>query len=168
MKAINYKSDFKLFESGELHVAPFEYEYFTTYGRTYKASYVDGVYTNCQLLEDGRLMIVFDGHRLQPGILHVERHYYLTDKDYHDGICNLISKEDTDVILTIGKTDKCDVEVEVPPHYMQGEPGKSLTWDDMAEEQKTELASKVANELKDSLITATKVGDTEYEDFFNE
>lgn len=168
MKPKNYKSDFKLFEKGDLHIAPFEYEYYTTFGKSYKVSYVDGVYTNCRLLEDGRLMVIFDNHGLAPGILRVTRHYYLTDKDFHDGICDLVSKEDAGVILTTGKTDECDVEVEVPPHYMQGEPGKNFTWDDMTEEQKTELASKAANELKDSLITATQVGDTEYDDFYNE
>ena len=168
MKQINYKSDFKLFENGELHTAPFELEYSTTFGRSYKASYIEGVYTNCRMLDDGRLMVIFDNHGLPPGILRVTRRYYLTDQDYRDRICDLVSKEDTGVILTTGKTDWCEVEVQVPPHYMQGEPGKSLTWGDMTEEQKTQLASKAANELKDSLITATKVGDTEYEDFFNE
>lgn len=126
MERINYKSDFKLFESGDLHTSPFEFEYKTTvHGRSFKASYVDGKYTNCQLLEDGRLMIVFDDHGLMPGKLRVTRHYYLTDKDYHDGICNLYSTEDAGVMLTEGKTDACDVEIQVPPHYMQGDPGKS-------------------------------------------
>lgn len=125
MKPKNYKSDFKLFEKGDLHIAPFEYEYYTTFGKSYKVSYVDGVYTNCRLLEDGRLMVIFDNHGLAPGILRVTRHYYLTDKDFHDGICDLVSKEDTGVILTSGKTDWCEVEVQVPPHYMQGDPGKS-------------------------------------------
>lgn len=168
MKRIHYKSDFKLFENGDLHTSPFELEYSTTFGRIYKASYIEGVYTNCSMLDDGRLMVIFDNHGLPPGILRVTRRYYLTDKDFHDGICDLVSKEDTGVILTTGKTDECEVEVQVPPHYMQGEPGKSLTWDDMTEEQKTELANKAANEIKDSLITATQVGDTEYDDFYNE
>lgn len=125
MKQINYKSDFKLFENGDLHASPFEYEYNTTFGKSYKASCLDGVYTNCRLLDDGRLMVIFDNHGLAPGILRVIRRYYLTDKDYHDGICNLVSKEDTGVILTAGKTDECEVEVQVPSHYMQGDPGKS-------------------------------------------
>lgn len=125
MKQINYKSDFKLFEKGELHTAPFEYEYSTTFGKSYKASYLDGVYTNCRLLDDGRLMVIFDNHGLPPGILRVTRRYYLTDNDYHDGICDLVSKDETGVILTAGKTDECEVEVQVPPHYMQGDSGKS-------------------------------------------
>lgn len=125
MKQIHYKSDFKLFEKGELHTAPFEYEYSTTFGRSYKASYIEGVYTNCRLLDDGRLMVIFDNHGLTPGILRVTRRYYLTDNDYHDGVCHLVSKEETGVILTAGKTDECEVEVQVPPHYMQGDHGKS-------------------------------------------
>ncbi len=201
MKPKNYKSDFKLFEKGDLHIAPFEYEYYTTFGKSYKVSYVDGVYTNCRLLEDGRLMVIFDNHGLAPGILRVTRHYYLTDKDFHDGICDLVSKEDTGVILTTGKTDECDLEVEVPPHYMQGEKGakgdkgdtgdtgpqgvqgiqgekgekgdkgedgKDLTWESMSDEQRTALIQEVTGEVENNLITITQVGDTEYEDFFNE
>lgn len=125
MKQINYKSDFKLFEKGDLHTAPFELEYSTTFGRSYKASYIEGVYTNCSMLDDGRLMVIFDNHGLPPGILRVTRRYYLTDNDYHDGICHLVSKDETGVMLTAGKTDECEVEVQVPPHYMQGDPGKS-------------------------------------------
>lgn len=201
MKPKNYKSDFKLFEKGDLHIAPFEYEYYTTFGKSYKVSYVDGVYTNCRLLEDGRLMVIFDKHGLAPGILRVTRHYYLTDKDFHDGICDLVSKEDTGVILTTGKTDECDLEVEVPPHYMQGEKGekgdkgdtgdtgpqgvqgiqgekgekgdkgedgKDLTWESMSDEQHATLIQEVTREVENNLITITQVGDTEYEDFFNE
>lgn len=201
MKRIHYKSDFKLFEKGDLHTAPFEYEYYTTFGKRYKVSYIDGVYTNCRLLEDGRLMVIFDKHGLAPGILRVTRHYYLTDKDFHDGICDLVSKEDTGVILTTGKTDECDLEVEVPPHYMQGEKGekgdkgdtgdtgpqgvqgiqgekgekgdkgedgKDLTWESMSDEQHATLIQEVTGEVENNLITITQVGDTEYEDFFNE
>lgn len=152
-------------------MSPFEYEYSTTFGRCYKASYIEGVYKNCRLLDDGRLMVVFDNHGLPPGILRVTRRYYLTDRDYHDGTCNLVSKEDTGVILTAGKTDECDVEVQVPPHYMQGEPGapgKDMTWDNMTEDQRAELVQEVTGEVENNLITITQVGNTEYEDFFNE
>lgn len=170
MKQINYKSDFKLFEKGELHAAPFEYEYSTTFGKCYKASYLDGVYTNCRLLDDGRLMVVFDNHELSPGVLRVTRRYYLTDSDYHDRICHLVSKEETGVILTAGKTDDCEVEVQVPPHYMQGEhgaPGKDMTWDSMTEEQRTELIQEVTSNVEDTIITSTPISDTEYEDLFD-
>ena len=167
MKEINYKSDFKLFEKGDLHTAPFEFEYRTAFSKPYKVSCVDGVYTNCKLMEDGRLMVVFDNHGLRPGLLRCLRKYYLTDKDYHDGICNLVSDEHTDVMLTTGKTDCVQVEIELPPHYQQGEPGtpgepgQDLTWENMTPEQREELTSKVVEEVKEGLVTATEVTDVE-------
>lgn len=170
MKQIHYKSDFKLFEKGELHTDPFEYEYSTTFGKSYKASYLDGVYTNCRMLDDGRLMVIFDNHGLSQGILRVTRRYYLTDNDYHDGVCHLVSKDETGVILTTGKTDECEVEVQVPPHYMQGEqgvPGKDMTWNSMTEGQRAELVQEVTGNIEGTMLTSTQLSDTEYEDLFD-
>ena len=170
MKEINYKSDFKLFEKGDLHTAPFEFEYRTAFSKPYKVSFLDGVYTNCKLLDDGRLMVVFDNHGLHPGLLRCLRKFYLTDKDYHDGICLLVSDESTDVRLTVGKTDCVQVEIELPPHYQQGEPGtpgdpgedgKDMTWESMTDEQRAELTGKVVEEVKEELITAVEVTDIE-------
>lgn len=123
MTSINYKSDFKLFEDGCDFTVPFFFEYRTVFGRKYTASHVEGVFTNCSLQEDGRLMVVFDNHDLPPGILTCVRHFYLNDQDFHDGICDLWDKRDTGVILTIGETDNCEIEVEVPPFYSQGPQG---------------------------------------------
>ena len=122
---VNYKSDFKLFERGCDFTVPFTFEYRTVFGREYVASHIDGSYTNCSLQSDGRLMICFDNHNLSPGILTCTRHFYLTDRDFHNGICNLWDKRDTGIVLTIGKTDNCEIEVEVPPFYNQskGDPG---------------------------------------------
>ena len=69
MKSINYKSDFKIIEGGCDFSVPFVFEYRTGFGRSYKVSHADGEYDNCQLMEDGRLMVVFDSHGLSPGIL---------------------------------------------------------------------------------------------------
>lgn len=66
MTSINYKSDFKLFEDGCDFTVPFLFEYRTVFDRQYVANHVDGVYTNCQLQEDGRLLVVFDDHNLPP------------------------------------------------------------------------------------------------------
>ena len=123
MTSINYKSDFKLFEDGCDFTVPFIFEYRTVFGRKYTASHVDGVFTNCSLQEDGRLMVVFDNHDLPPGILICVRHFYLNDQDFHDGICDLWDKRDVGVVLTIGETDNCEIEVEVPPFYSQGPQG---------------------------------------------
>lgn len=124
MALINYKSDFKLFEDGCDFTVPFIFEYRTIFGRKYSASHVDSVYTNCSLLEDGRLMVVFDNHDLPPGILTCVRHFYLNDQDFHDGICDLWDKRDTGIVLTIGETDNCEIKVEVPPFYSQGPKGE--------------------------------------------
>lgn len=123
MAQINYKSDFKLFEDGCDFTVPFIFEYRTVFGKKYSASHVDGVFTNCSLQEDDRLLVVFDNHDLPPGILTCVRHFFLTDQDFHDGICDLWDKRDTGVILTIGETDNCEIEVEVPPFYSQGAKG---------------------------------------------
>ena len=119
MKSVNYKSDFKLIEGGCDFSVPFVFEYRTGFGRSYKAGHIDGQYDNCQLMEDGRLMVVFDNHGLNPGILTCERHFYLTDRDYHDGICDLWDKRPTGIVLTSGKTEECDPEVQLPPYYQQ-------------------------------------------------
>ena len=123
MANVNYKSDFKLFEEGCDFIVPFLFEYRTVFDRQYVASHVDGIYTNCQLQEDGRLLVVFDDHNLPPGILTCTRHFYLSDQDFHDGICDLWDKRDTGIILTTNRTDCCEVSIELPPFYMQGEAG---------------------------------------------
>lgn len=122
-KMINYKSDFKLIESGCDFTVPFRFVYSTGQGQGYEASHIDGVYHNCKLLDDGRLMVVFDSHGMQPGKLFCTRHFYLTDKDYHDGICDLWDRRPVGVALGNGKTDGTDVEVELPPYYQQGDGG---------------------------------------------
>lgn len=121
---VNYKSDFKLFESGCDFTVPFTFEYRTTFGREYVASHIDGSYVNCSLQSDGRLMVCFDDHNLPPGILICTRHFYLTDEDFHDGICNLWDKRETGIVLTRGKTESCGVEMDLPPFYMQGPQGE--------------------------------------------
>lgn len=68
MRSVNYKSDFKLIEDGCDFGVPFVFEYRTGFGRCYKAGHIDGQYENCKMLEDGRLMVVFDSHGLTPGI----------------------------------------------------------------------------------------------------
>lgn len=123
MSNINYKSDFKIFEEGCDFTVPFLFEYRTVFDRQYVASHVDGIYTNCQLQEDGRLLVVFDDHNLPPGILTCTRHFYLSDQDFHDGICDLWDKRDIGIILTTNRTDCCEVSIELPPFYMQGEAG---------------------------------------------
>lgn len=168
MKGINYKSDFKLVESGCDFSTPFVFEYRTGFGKSYRASHVDGEYDNCKLMDDGRLMVIFDNHGLHPGILTCERHFYLTDQDYHDGICDLWDKRPTGIVLSSGKTDDCEAEVQLPPYYQQGKPGEPMTWDKMPEEDKEALKAAVVQEVESLLVQVVPVDETEYEDYFND
>ena len=168
MKSINYKSDFKLIEGGCDFNAPFVFEYRTGFGKSYRASHVDGEYDNCKLMDDGRLMVIFDNHGLHPGILTCERHFYLTDQDYHDNICDLWDKRPTGIVLTSGQTDDCEAEVQLPPFYQQGEPGEPMTWNKMPEEDKEALKAAVVQEVESLLVQVVPVDETEYEDYFND
>ena len=164
MKGINYKSDFKLVEKGCDFGVPFVFEYRTGIGKCYKASHVDGEYTHCKLMEDGRLMVIFDDHGLHPGVLTCERHFSLTDQDFHDNICDLWDKRPTGIILTPFQTDDCEAEVQLPPYYQQGEP---MRWDNMSEEDKEALNAAVVQKLEGQLVQVVPVDETEYEDYFN-
>ena len=68
-------------------------------------------------LDDGSLLVIFDRHGLRPGTLSVKREYYLSDADFADGICNLVSVEITGVILVSGKTDESTAEIIPYPDY---------------------------------------------------
>lgn len=52
-----------------------------------------------------------------PGILKVKREYFISDTDFRDGICNLVSIEDTGIVLTTGKTDESTAEIMPYPDY---------------------------------------------------
>lgn len=155
---INYKSDFKLFEErdgGKGFDVPFVFRYSTLAGSGYEVSHVDGEYHNCKPLDDGRLMVIFDNHGLPAGQLVCERHFYLTDKDYHDGICDLWDKRAVDVFLGTGATEQTRIEVVLPPYYSQGEPGKAFTYEDFTPEQIAEL-QQPATEAAEEANTAAK------------
>lgn len=161
MKSINYKSDFKLIESGCDFSVPFIFEYSTRGGRSFTASHVDGAYTNCRPLDDGRLMVVFDSHGMGVGNLVCHRRFFLDDGDYSDGICHLHDRRSTGVTLTVGETDECHVDVVLPPYYQQGEKGDALTWDAMTDGQKEELEDAVAKKVLSEQVTAEEIENIE-------
>ena len=146
-REVNHNSDFKLIEKpgdgqgGDMFASPFVFNYYTAYGSVYTAKHCGGEFTNCKPMEDGSLMVIFDNHHLRPGKLMCERKFYLTDKDYADGICNMVDNRYTGVRLTTGATDGTDIEVQLPPYYQQGPPGEPMTWDKMTSEQKQELVA---------------------------
>ncbi|WP_455673757.1 hypothetical protein [Phocaeicola sp.] len=103
---INFKSDFKILEKnldGDI-TTPFKFLY-SSFGIPFIAAFDGKTYTNCKRLEDRSLLVIFDKHNLSPGRLRVERKYFLSDSDFADGICNIVSVEDTGIILVAGKSD---------------------------------------------------------------
>ena len=161
LKSINYKSDFKLIESGCDFSVPFIFKYNTRSGRTFTASHIDGVYTNCKRMDDGRLLVIFDRHGMGVGNLVCHRRFFLDDGDYSDGICHLHDHRSTGVTLTVGETDECHVDVALPPYYQQGEKGDALTWDTMTDEQKKELEDAVAKQVLSGQISTEEIENIE-------
>ena len=92
MRKVNYKSNFKLIEefkdSTLISTVPFEFKYYT---KSIKVPYVVSAtlendqlsYTNCNLTEDGRLMVIFNDHNLGAGQLKVQRTFELNDRDFN-------------------------------------------------------------------------------------
>ncbi|MFR9500644.1 MAG: hypothetical protein SNH18_09405, partial [Rikenellaceae bacterium] len=124
---INKESDFKLIETHEALAAsvPFKFSYFTSSGYYYEARYDGMTYTNCKLLEDGSLMIIFDRPRFEPGQLSVRREFFLTDIDFLDGVNNKVSVDPLDILIVDGASDEGTATVQLPPAYQQGPPGET-------------------------------------------
>ena len=90
---INYQSDFKIIEknlNGDVNT-PFRFTYRTVLSGCVVAEFDGHGYKNCRRLDDGSLLVIFDRHGLRPGTLSVKREYYLSDADFAEGICNLVS-----------------------------------------------------------------------------
>ena len=95
MIRINYQSDFKIIEkslNGDINT-PFRFTYRTVLSGCVVAEFDGHGYKNCRRLNDGGLLVIFDRHGLRPCALSVKREYYLSDADFADGICNLVSAE---------------------------------------------------------------------------
>ena len=141
MHRINYKSDFKLREETKNidTSVPFKFTYKTWSEPFFIASFDGHTYTNCKRMPDGKLMVIFNDHKLKPGKLLVMREYFLSDKDFSDGECHHVSYEDTGIELSLGKSDKIDVTIQVYPNYQKGEKGDKLTFKDLTPEDIAQL-----------------------------
>ena len=117
MKHINYQSDFKIIENLS-ETAPFRFTYYVKRGKEVIAEYNGSRYTGC-IVRDGELVVPIDGKSLGIGEVKVKREYFLTDKDFADGICNLVSDDiPTGIELWRGETDGVsEVHVDVPDYY---------------------------------------------------
>lgn len=153
MVQINYKSDFKITEKSETIASnvPFTFMYYVTKKKTYIASF-DGIseYINCERLEDGSIKVIFNNSNLGRGILRVERKYYITDKDFKDGVFNVVTDDATDVFLHEGKTYDPNIITTVVPPYIKGEKGEkgeSLKWESLNDSEKKELVDGVSENV---------------------
>ena len=119
---INFKSDFKVYERFQdgtsVTSAPFRFTYYISMSSKYVAEFDGSEYTNCHLSEDGQLVIPFENHNLGIGEIMVDREYFLSDSDFKDGICNLVSTERTHIVLHSGATDDLsEIDISVQPYY---------------------------------------------------
>ena len=101
---------------------------------------------------------------MRPGNLTVRREYYLTDADFADSICNLVSMEFTGIVLVNGKSDDSTGQIDVYPNYQKGDKGDPMTWESMTEEQRTELKDSVVKDVQNEMLSSSPISDKEYED----
>ena len=162
MRTINYESDFKIIEGfkdgSSILAAPFRFTYYTKVSRgVYVAEYNGSEYVNCKPTEDGKVVVPFDSPKLGMGVLMVKREFFLSDSDFKDGICNLVSVESTGITLDRGATDMDgEVNIELFPFYQQGEAGKSA-YDEWLELGNTGTVEDFLNSMRGEPFT--------YEDF---
>lgn len=108
---VYYKSNFKREESpardgSYSFMEPFCLTYYTDGANSYVASYKDGKYTNCKLLDGGELLVIFEGHTLAPGRLMCRKEFSNVDLDYPDRTHDVAFTEATDYFLTVNNPDE--------------------------------------------------------------
>ena len=170
MKKINSESDFKIIEGfkdgSSMTIAPFRFTYYTKMTRgSYVAEYDGSEYRNCIPTSNGKVIVPFDNHNLGIGTLMVKREFFLTDKDFSDGICNLVSIDSTNILLDKGTTeDFGEVQSEILPFYQQGETGKSA-YEEWLEQGNVGTIDDFFNSLKGEPLTYDDLTDEQKEDF---
>lgn len=166
MKQINFESDFKIHElfadRRPLTEAPFRFTYYTKVSRGTHVAEFDGArHINCLPTADGGIIVPFDHPQLGTGVLMVKREFFLTDSDFKDGICNLVSIENTGIILDRGVTqDYGEIDVTIFPYYQKGDKGDKgdpLRYEDLTDEQKRELLSYVPTYASEEITDITTI-----------
>lgn len=169
MQEINYRQDFTLLQSfyyknekGDLvdfGFPPYDFKIFywtASRANAYVAScrYANGEpkCVNCRKVGDNKLLVVFDNHKLSPGELHAEMIMEVPDDMYPDGFRRDPFPMRTDVRLIHGPTPTpTRVETTAILPYIKGrdgKDGKDFSYDDMTEEQKEDLAKRVAGNVE--------------------
>lgn len=155
LRLVNFKSDFDFLYTqkgcnGEFVQLPdFEAVFSTeTSPRKYTVSRRGDKLVNCWEDEYGAMHFIFNNHKLLPGMLRYEMHLYLPDERYPDGIRDIYKKKVTNIRL-VNENVPCPspMEVEVMAPYIKGEDGKSLTYEDLTEEEKRDLVSHFDPEM---------------------
>lgn len=155
MRTINYKSDFSIiekFKCKDYKLVPFRFTYYTkSINYPYIAEYRienSPEFTNCVILPNGNIKVVFQEHNLGAGYLKVKREFFIPDDSFEDGICHHISEEDLDISLEKGvpndETDKI-FDTEIQAYYVTLEVGNS---DDFSRDSKGNLI--ISNKFKNS------------------
>lgn len=150
----NYKSDFDIIlrlrtcvgsgdEIRELGWPDYDWTarfYTSNKANAYTASCIGGVCTNC--FEDkGHIHVVFDSHRLGAGLLQVEFLAELPNRIYPDGTQTEVSSQPLGIELVSGPGDcGTTAEVEALLPYIKGDKGDKLTYADLTEADKADLA----------------------------
>lgn len=117
---INYKSDFKVTMTPTISGVPIDVSlhdwdiiFFTHNSvRRYICSKHGDTLTNCHLNE-GKIVCVFDNHKLSVGNLLFEFHDYAPDADYPDGNELTVTPSALDVTLVVGAGDGSEASGEV-------------------------------------------------------
>ena len=167
MTSVNYKSDFTLLlrlylckpgdegataEKGvEIDFPTYDWEArFWTWNKAnaYTASCKGGVCTNCRN-EEGKILVVFNGHGLSPGTLNVEFTALLPDDLFPDGDRRTVVPGPLGVVLT--KDAACcpsTMEAEMILPYIKGDKGDAFTYDDFTDQQKADLIAPMRDDLE--------------------
>lgn len=164
MERINYRSDFKarvrLFgvvtkadgteEHRDLGWPEFDWRLRFWTGikaNAYEASYLGGECVNC-VNEGGRVLVVFDRHRMGPGTLNVEFIGEVPDGLFPDGSCRSVTPQPLDVQLTLEKGDypeEIDVDLLLP--LVKGDKGDKGDPGEVTSEQFEEAKEVFRHEL---------------------
>lgn len=165
---INQNSDFKIEEKiiGQNIDAPFEFRYYVkgSNATLLTASFKNGAYVNCRKTPEGSILVAFDAVNKPLGLLYVNRTYFLTDADYQDGICNLVTDEYVNVEFINGKSDGTYIQTTVYPNYQKGDKGDAMTWDQMTQADKDEITNAALAQITAPIV----VDSSEYPDIFTE
>ena len=179
MRCINAKSDFdfilRLYDAEHEVIGMPEYDweaqlYTSSRLNAFIVSSKDGVLTNCWNDNDS-IHVVCDNHGLSPGQLFIEFTGYLPNDQYEDGTQKIVLRRSMPIKLmrtNAEPPDTFDMELMFP--YIKGDKGdpgqdgkdgqdgKSLTYADMTEEEKNDLAKRIAVDIETAAGTPDLTG----------